>query len=274
MEAELRASEEYLGATKKEEQALIDVAEAVKHKRLLINEANEQEPAAESAESKFVTFKGVSKWKPKTLIETELSFHYIGPCPNACVALSFQVAPSVPVKCNATARPKLFQTHGSRTAKELASVTSFIQIRIEAVCALVRQQQLSSLHEIRPFMHNLEWQLGRIENTASEFVRLKRRYRAVLTLRQPTDVSNFQLEIDFKCRSGSKKLRAAFDISDSYPFSPLNVCLETFDTLVDVEAMRKLLIKNAKPGFGYLSRTCDVIAAYLQLAPTLNKSYK
>lgn len=263
LEAELQRSQGYLDAARKEKHVLVEIVDAVMSNRSLTKGVEDRQPAAEAAERGFATLKGVSKWKPTTLNGSELSFHYIGPCPKACIALSFKMASPASVKCIATVQPKLFQNHGSLRVKQLATAFLFLQNRVAALCDAVCQQHLHSRHEIGPLLRRLEWQLGRLERTTVELTMLKRRYHASLTPVQLAGSSIFQLDIRFFGQSDVEKLRATFEISEAYPFCPLNVCLDTFEEQLDVEAMRKLLIKNAKPGFGYLLRTCDVIAAFL-----------
>lgn len=264
MHAKLRLLQESLSAARNDVKVMGHVVDTVEENRFLTGTLTKRGPAAESAERSFVTLKGMSKWKPFIVSETQLSFQYIGLCPKSCIAMSFQISSLKPVKCVATVESKLFQNHGSLSAKQLGSVSSFIQARVNALCDAACQQQLQSPHEISSLLRSLDWELGRLEHTASELAQLKRRYQAYLTPAQLPNSSHFQLEIEFAGQSRSAKLRATFEISEDYPFSPLNVCLDTFDEQVDVEAIRKLLIKNAKPGYGYLSRTCDVIAAFLQ----------
>lgn len=260
MEAKLERTRAYSESAAKEEQVLSGVTTAVSENITLTNSLKEEEPAAESMEQGFVTLKGITKWKPAVLNEQELSFHYIGPAPKACMTVSFQISPSKSVKCTASVQPKLFHQHRARGSKRSPTMPSFLQRQVAAFCHSIEQQQLDSPKQIGSFLRQLEWQLGRMEHTASELATLIRRYQAVLQLSD--DSSTVQLEVEFAGGSGSKKLRAIFDITDAYPYAPLNVCLDTFEEKVDVESMRKLLLKNAKPGFGYLSRTFDVIAAY------------
>ena len=260
MEAKLERSRGYLESAAEEERVLSDVTAAVSDNRTLTRRLREVEPAAEDMEQAFVTLKGITKWKPATLSEQELSFHYIGPCPKACVALSFQVSASNNVECSVSIQPKLFHQHRARGAKRPPTMPSFLQRQVATLCDSISQHRVDSTKHIGSFLRQLEWKLGRMECTASELATLIKRYQAVLQLSE--DSSTVQLEVEFAGHSGSKKLRATFDITDAYPFAPLNVRLDTFEEKVDVETMRKFLIKNAKPGFGYLSRTCDCIAAF------------
>jgi hypothetical protein len=121
---------------------------------------------------------------------------------------------------------------------------------------------LTSGRQIRPVIQQLEFKLGRLEATAREISILQTRLKA-------------QFEEDFSSQNGvhvftatftraSMKLRASIGINSSYPFTPLDICLDPLAGAVDIEGIQRQLIKNAKPGFGYLSRTCDVISASLK----------
>lgn len=138
---------------------------------------------------------------------------------------------------------------------------TFLEQQAASLCAMTCNEQLDSPLEIGPFLRRLEWLLGRMEYTASELAMIQHRYKATLSCGSSSPP---RLEVEFPSSAGTAKLLATFELSDAYPFSPLSVCLDTFEAQVDAQAIQKLLIKNAKPGFGYLSRTCDVIAAYLR----------
>jgi len=262
MEAKLERSRGYLESATKEDQMISAVTAAISENRSLTNNVREMETVAESMEQGYITQNGISRWEPSRLDEQELSFHYIGPCPKACIAVAFPMSNPSSVTCSATVQPKLFRGSGAQSSKFPLAVTGFLQRQATIICQSNNKIRLCSPKLIGQFLQQLEWQLGRTERTASELAALIRRYRAVLQLSD--DSSTVQLEVEFAGRNGSSKLRAVFDITDNYPFAPLNVCLDTFGEKVDVECMRKLLIKNAKPGFGYLSRTCAVVEAYIE----------
>jgi len=260
MEAKLERSRRYLEASLKEEQALSEATSAASENVSLTSKVQDVEPGAQSMEQGYVTLKGVSNWQPGTVNDQELSFHYIGSCPKACLVLSFPLIDPNHVALKASIKPELFLQHGTKSFKRPPTVASFLQHQVSNLCNRTNQHLLDSPKQIGSLLRTLEWQLGRMEHTASELASLIRRYHAVLQLSD--DSSVVQLEVEFAGRSGSKMLRAIFDITDAYPFAPLSVCLDTFEEKVDVESMRKMLIKNAKPGCGYLSRTCGVIEAF------------
>ena len=135
--------------------------------------------------------------------------------------------------------------------------------------------------EIKSMLHALQWQIGRMELIAGELRTIQLKYETILESQvavheqsqmmiiandDDASQSGFALTIDFTSKSMAAKLRVCFDINDSYPFSPMDVCMDTIigHDCVDVDALGRQLMKNATPGFAYLSRACDVIVAYLQ----------
>ena len=62
---------------------------------------------------------------------------------------------------------------------------------------------------------------------------------------------------------GTKKLRVCFDIGQEYPFSPMNVSLQPLIGEISIENIGNALIRNVKPGYGYLARASDCIASYM-----------
>lgn len=229
----------------------------------LEKEMTDTEPLAMSLARKYTSTKGLHKWKPFSMTDQELFFHFVGPSPEGCASLRFILSGSNGVKCTACVDRNIFGLYKG-TSKRFRVVGDFIEARTLALCRETSSQGKLSPHEIGHVLSNFEWQLGRLEHTASELILLRRRYRAILTPSQISSSTNFQLEVDFSNRTGDVKTCAAFELSDSYPFAPLNVRLDTFQGDTDVEGLRRLLLKNAKPGFGYLSRTCDVITAFMR----------
>jgi len=69
------------------------------------------------------------------------------------------------------------------------------------------------------------------------------------------------LTVDFS--TASKKIRCCFDLGTEYPFSPMNVCLEPLIGEVSVDILGKSLIRNVKPGYGYLLRATEVVNSWL-----------
>jgi hypothetical protein len=184
-----------------------------------------------------------------------LTLNYIGSCPSSCIELSFRCHPPTLV---ASAKHEFYRNHQTARAKNLSAVSGFLNGRIESLCHDVTQQFVQDpQHRLGSSFRFADWQLSRLENTATEIAMLKRRYKAAVTKCQ----NSIQFDVAFE-KSGAERVRVQFLITDEYPFSPVSIRLDTFVEGDDVDAIHNLLNKSAKIGFGCLSRMCDIIASY------------
>lgn len=120
---------------------------------------------------------------------------------------------------------------------------------------------LSSMTEVGLLLQRLEWTKGRIELTANEVTTLQRRYKVDITTDpESLSKSNFLVHVTFA--GSSDKLFATFEVTATYPFGSQHVSLDTEAGQLNIDDLRKQLIKSAKPGFGYMSRACDVMCAF------------
>ena len=179
---------------------------------------------------------------------------------------------------------------------------TFVEESTKDVCRALNGRVLDDPCEIMSALQVSQWRVGRMELIARELHALQLKYETILEPQEQQGggpmmmtcisddddydglspsrggadcstgkgrrrhSSGFALTIDFTSRTRAAKLRVCFDIRDSYPFSPMDVCMDAMigHDCVDVDALGRQLMKNATPGFAYLSRACDVIVAYLQ----------
>lgn len=240
----------------------VDATNEVAKNRALVEKRDILQPRAEELAQKYSYAKGIHRWKAPMISESELTFYYIGPTTDTCVVMTFTVFENKKVKFVAQAVNSSMEKYQERSqCLRKSLLTHFFKARTEALCNEWSGKVLLNSSEIREVLRRFQWQMGRLEQTAMELLALRRRHAAILTSSND-DVLRFNVEVDF---SGMpSKLSARFELTADYPFAPLNVILDTFEGSVDIEKIRTLLIKNAKPGFGYLSRTCDVISAFMR----------
>jgi hypothetical protein len=102
--------------------------------------------------------------------------------------------------------------------------------------------------------------MGRLDFVAMEIQGLLDRYNGKL-IRNSSD--SYSLSVEFEGRLS--KLWVDFKIGPCYPWLPLEVEMDFSEGSVDMEVDRicKALKKNAKLGFGSLSRACDIVSAYV-----------
>ena len=102
---------------------------------------------------------------------------------------------------------------------------------------------------------------GRNAVSTAEFSLMLKRYTAEVT---GSEAGSIFLHANVEVSgTETKSIAAEFRISPSYPFSPIDVFLECRQGSVDVGRLQRVLVKNAKPGFGYLSRTMEFVSAAL-----------
>ena len=108
--------------------------------------------------------------------------------------------------------------------------------------------------------------MGRIETVAQEISRLQKNVDSVLELDKETQI--FSLTVDFTARSQPAKVRVCFDLGHvsewEYPMAPMRAHAESRIGEVDTVHLRTVLSRSVKPGFGYLTRACDTVAAYMK----------
>jgi hypothetical protein len=141
--------------------------------------------------------------------------------------------------------------------RPLHSVTLLFQSRIRRMIADANMMSLEPT-EIGACFRQLEWKLCRMQRIGAELAALKRRYKGALFV---SEGNILLFEVEFADSSRSKSLLVTFEISDTYPFTPISFEL---GGEADIESIQGFLDKSAKPGFGYLSRTCEIISGYLQ----------
>lgn len=264
MEAQLDRSNTYLVASKEEHRSHLEDTQIVSSWISHAEKMRDLPSKVESLSKKFTTTKGLHRWKPVCLTKSDMSFHLIGPSPKSSIRLSFWTCDKGIINIKAQVDPTVFRDWNSRLTPRFRAVSTFLEARASALVDEISSRAVPIPRQIGALLREYELRLGRVEHTASELAMLHRRYNALLTPSETRGSDNFQVEVDFSSSNDSSKLSATFQLSDAYPFVPLDVHLETFKGEIDEDELNKLLIKNAKPGFGYLSRTCAVISAFMR----------
>ena len=217
--------------------------------------------AAELSQGKFVSLKGLSSSAPLEVGDSALSIAFFGTSPKSCFTASFNLHQQGPVSFSARVDPCHFKSRRGRKIKYTTGTTTFLKARISTMVGSVNMSTLSSMSEVGMLLQRLEWTKGRIELTANEITTLQQRYKAEITTGQDSvSKSDFLVHVVF---AGSiDKLFATFELTATYPFGPQHISLDTEARQLNIDDLKKQLIKYAKPGFGYMSRACDVMCAF------------
>jgi hypothetical protein len=211
-----------------------------------------------------MSMNGMHCWSPLIVDESKIVVGFIGASPKTCIKVSFLLTKAGTITCQAEVDSSLFRQRRGKQLKVTPATSLFVQANIATLVDFVNNTKLASGGNIGEMLQRLETLYGRLEMTANEMFALQKRYGTMLEADPVGNKSDFLLSVDFKSLCGSMAMRATFELNTLYPFTPLNVSLDDREGKVDADSLRRQLVKNAKPGFGYLSRTCDTISAFLR----------
>ena len=221
--------------------------------------------AAESRERMLVSLKGLSRVAPISVGAANVTLQHIGCYPSSCLTSSFTFLGGSSVQCSSLCVDFPFITKGKREKLSFHAM-AFMKSRCSLLSSVLSDKELAAADEMRGLVRQLEWTRGRIESTAQELAVLQKRFKLSLAADRDGGMSEFLVHVSFEGTAQNCDLVTTFELNASYPFGPLNVSLEPGHCDMNLGHLQKYLTKNAKPGFGYLSRACDVIAAVMQNA--------
>jgi hypothetical protein len=212
---------------------------------------------ADKAQQKYCIVCGSIAAKAVSMEGDKLSFKLIGSCPASCLRVDFvRTIPGEEVwACKAHVDKDLFEEFVGRPC---FSSTALVKARVAFLSFELEQLTIKAPNTIGDVLRSIEIRFGRIESTAFEVAALVSRFKAKLLSGE--EVPDMLLEVIIANRLGDTKLSVTFEISEAYPFAPV-YCDLNGD--VDITKLRAILSRNAKPGFGHLMRTCDLIQAFL-----------
>lgn len=241
--------------------SLKSLVDEVNHQDSLAASVSEAKEEAVISERRYSLNAGFTRFRTSVINNKKVSFDFCGVGPSTCVSLSFHLTTGGPVSCEMKKKPILFKSKNGALAKS-ALVTSFLAHQVSCLCSRMSGCLLDDSTFIGERLRELEWTLSRLEHTASELLLLERRY-SVIWKSSDANASTF-LEVELSRSFGVPLLVAKFEFSQAYPFSPINVELDSFDDSLPIEELSKYLVSHAKTGRGFLCRSCDVLTALIK----------
>lgn len=219
----------------------------------------EKKALAEKSFEKVKSIEGLHCWKLSSIKNENISLCFKFDSIGISITVDFASTGLGSVVCNAQLLSDSDITSSSRSSSKYylfpSSVDEYFSSKAENICREVNGSVLSAEPEISHVVHHLEWYMGRVEIVGKELSKVINRYKG----RLQQSKADYQLSIQFfDSGENAHKIKANFEIRDSYPFGLLPFELEGEG---DLDTLRRLLIKSCKPGFGYLSRMCDIISA-------------
>lgn len=265
LQKEIETLEAQLSATKSElfelEEDETNLSQTTKYKQELIRDAklyDELRVDAESSQKDFMSLNGLHSWSMKTMSETDLEFNTVGSCEQTHLKLMYEGADS-----GTAARIHSFKAD-STSSKSLyvyrEPLSGFLDTSAQRLMERAQQRSENGPVEIGEHLQKYTWLSGRLDLIAKEFQVVQRRYNGILQ-RQNGDVFSFFVEFE----SEKSTVTADFKIQpEYYPSFPIEVRLDLISGEQDLESIKKSLLKNANPGFGSLSRACDIIQSIVK----------
>lgn len=218
--------------------------------------------AADDMSKKWKMLKAVVAFQTTEASQERLSLEYVGPCPGASISVSFSIVAGKFVSCLAKIDSSVYPKHLSRNIDKYKNLMGFLRNRTQIVCDRLSTTKFRGTEDVGDLLRGAFGELKRAEMTANEICKIQRRYDATIS---PSEFPVFVLRVQFaNTQARSRKMVvAAFELSKSYPFDQMEAEIDVVEGEVDIDSIQGKLVKTAKPGYGYLIRACDVIAASL-----------
>lgn len=258
------ASLEGINSSTEEALRTADIIKSATEERLSIDGMSESlTNDANDGQREFISAKGLSRVTPTSVDLSSMTLKYIGCYPMSCLTNRFTFVQAGQFECQSTVDPSQFISRGAKREKLSEDAAVFMNARLSFVTGVLSKNERRATEDVQGLVRHLDWTIGRIEATARELAILQQRFKIRLE-RNPDGRSNdFLLHVCFD-NSSESGLVTTFEVNPSYPFGPLHISLEPGRSTVDLGYLQRHLMKSAKPGFGYLSRACDVILAILK----------
>ena len=166
----------------------------------------------------------------------------------------------VPIQCT------LFVDESKRHLKGSLSkdgVEKFISERLKEICN-TSTCCIQTTNQISKVSQHVSWKLRRLDLIGKELMQLISRYDSILKHEYNEGNNYFILNTDFESTCGSNRIRASFDIGYAYPFSSMEVSMEVVKGEVDIDELSRQLLNTVRPGYGYLSRACNIFSTFMK----------
>ncbi len=215
---------------------------------------------AESSQKNFVSLNGLHSWSMKTTSENDLEFINTGSCQQTHLKLMYGGAESGKADRILSSRVDSSLANSKTLHVYHEPLSGFLDTATKRLMETAQQSSGHGPVHISEHLQKYTWLAGRLDLIAKEFQVVQRRYNGFLH-RKNGDLFSFVVEFE----SERSTVVANFRIESAYyPSFPIEVRLDLMSGDQDLETIKKALVKNANPGFGSLSRACDIIQSIVQ----------
>ena len=265
LEGEIETIESQLSATKSAllqlDQEETDLLRSTRDHHELLHNAklyDDLRATAESSQKYFVSLNGLHSWSMRTMSESDLEFITIGSCPQTCLKLSYEGVESGKAQKNLSSKVDSSHTRAKSLYVYHGPVSGFLDTSSKRLMDTAQQGSAKGHIQISEHLQKQTWLAGRLDLIAKEFQVVQRRYNGTLH-RKSADLFSFSVEFE----NENSTVVADFRIESTYPSFPVEVRLDLISGVQDLGIIEKSLVKNANPGFGSLSRACDIIQSII-----------
>ncbi len=238
------------------------LAGIIEESRSLQSKIEKSRSVAEALWEKTKILEGTNNWKLTRFDESVISIEFKGNVQELSFCTIFKKTSSGLINCEThemTLRvPTKPTSKYQKNLKYTPKILAFFADKVEILRLNLEKKNLKSIGDVRETVQFIEWSLERLDLIGKELSVLEQRHSGKLK----RIGNSYDFGLSMKSRSKGRDLQVNFRIDDSYPFSVLSINL--FGDL-NTDSLKRYLARNDKPGFGYLSRTCDMIAAFLEM---------
>jgi hypothetical protein len=214
-------------------------------------------PDVESSKTSYTSLLGLHSFVPTSVTESSMCFLSSGLSDKSSHNLVYKMESEDSINPTVSLLPD--SSSRKVTSKYGTSIANYLDSCIELRARTMQKSALGAASHIPEHLQAYIWTVGRLDVTAHELQVMLKRYNAKLY----SSRGGFTVSVDFE--GEASKLEVNFELSLEYPTLPLEVDLHLLHGSLDLDKLRILLKKNAKPGFGNFLRTCDLISAYCGL---------
>ena len=216
---------------------------------------SELQKSKEIAESTFLNPKPLEcfhNWDLLSFTDVKVTVFYKDILRGDGIIVEFKETSSDSVSCNGhVSNNQLLHSKLKIPSKSKysSSLTSFYHFKLTHLCSQIKTMSSPNICNIT---HHIQWSLGRLDSLVEELTLLESQYEGIA-------LHWSEGKIQFKFENFSPlgtKIICSFEIHDLYPFGLLDIKLASN---VDIQSLERQLIRKTKPGFGYISRICDMM---------------
>lgn len=219
------------------------------------------------AEKKWTMTKQISLWDLSEVNQQQTTLAYVGPCLESCASVTFYINSSGDLVSESDISSSLYNWRGSMYP---ATVAKYCLAQNAALCSAMAFSGKQKTSVMKRILRSNAWTRCRLEAICSELRVLHRRYNASIeTKTSKNEDKSFVVYVRLSRFGSHVELLASFELTSAYPFGSLNTQVKQLDAKInprkgdiDLERLNEVLAKNARPGFGYLSRTIAVLSAF------------